>query len=81
MRDSAIDRYITGNWGEDQFRNCPEPSQLEEDVLGLLEAAGMSLAVSDSIMKLISDWQHKREMEEIAKEDAAMAGSGEDWPR
>jgi hypothetical protein len=30
--DRALDRYITGNWGEDQFRDDePETDEIEDD--------------------------------------------------
>lgn len=37
----------------------PEPSELEDAVLGLLEDAGIPTAVNDQIMKLIQDAEFK----------------------
>ena len=38
QHDRAMDRYITGNWGEDQFRDePPETDEIEDDSLCLNE--------------------------------------------
>jgi hypothetical protein len=29
--DRAMDRYITGNWGEDQFRDDEPEEEIEDD--------------------------------------------------
>lgn len=33
----------------------PEPSELEDEILGLLEAAGIPSDINDKIMKLVSE--------------------------
>lgn len=39
---------------DNPFGNSPEPTELEEKVLGLLETEGFDTAVCDQILKLIS---------------------------
>lgn len=39
------------------YDDCPEPSELSEKVLEVLEEAGVDTKTNDQIMKLIEDWE------------------------
>jgi len=54
--------YPAGCNGPDDQYLGPEPSELVEDVLGILEDAGVPENINDKIVKLIEEWERETSM-------------------